>query len=220
MRILTRALCAAAVLVLAPAPASAHDSLVASAPEDGQALQWSPEEVVLTFSGRVMDVSTAVVVLDSEAEPVPVTDPLVEGPDVSVELPPDLADGGYAVRWRVVSGDGHPISGAFTFRVGEGGPPPPALDAAPGEESTEDSTRTPVEGFQGSAGNSGDQDTVSSPALAGSLPRTAALALVGALGGVLVHLVVLRLNRAYSNRAHSNGRRPTAPSTMAEKETR
>lgn len=220
MRILTRALCAAvAVLALAPAPASAHDSLIASAPEDGQALQGPPEEVVLTFSGRVMDVSTAVVVLDSEAESVPVTDPLVEGPDVSVELPPDLADGGYAVRWHVVSSDGHPISGAFTFQVGEGGPPPPALDAAPAEETTGDSTRTPAEGSGGST-----EDSSSFPALAGSLPRTAALALVGALGGVLVYIVALRLNRAYSNRAHpnrahSNGRRPTTPSTT-EKETR
>ena len=126
MRPPARALCAAvAVLVLTPAPASAHDSLVAAAPEDGQVLQAPPEEVVLTFSGEVMDVSTAVVVLDPAAEAVPTTEPRVEGRDVSVALPPDLAEGGYAVRWRVVSGDGHPISGAFTFRVGEGGPPPP-----------------------------------------------------------------------------------------------
>lgn len=216
MRVRTRALCATVVvLALTPAPASAHDSLIASAPEDSQVLQGSPEEVALTFSGQVMDVSTAVVVLDSGAEAVPTSDPIVEGHGVSVELPPDLADGGYAVRWRVVSGDGHPISGTFTFQVGEGGPPPPPLDAAPAEEDTEDSTRTPAEGSEGSAEDGGDQGSAPAPALAGPLTRTAALALAGALGGFLVHLTVLRLDRA-----RANGRPPTAPSTMTEKETR
>ena len=36
-------------------------------------------------------------------------------------VPADLSDGAYIVDWRVISADGHPISGAWTFRVGEGG---------------------------------------------------------------------------------------------------
>lgn len=35
------------------------------------------------------------------------------------ELPDKLAQGTYMVSWRVVSADGHPISGAFTFSIGK-----------------------------------------------------------------------------------------------------
>src|SRR5205085_2785732 len=33
---------------------------------------------------------------------------------------PRLKDGGYVLTWRVVSDDGHPVSGGVTFRVGSG----------------------------------------------------------------------------------------------------
>lgn len=176
----TAILLPALAAVLVPAPAWAHDSLVASAPEDGQSLRSAPEEVVLTFSGEVMDVSTAVLVLDSRAETVHTTEPLVRGRDVSVELPGEIAEGGYAVRWRVVSSDGHPISGTFTFEVGEGGPPPPPLDAAPEEEPDQSSPA---------------QEPVASGPVVDLLPRTAAMAAAGALGGLLLYLAALRLRR-------------------------
>jgi copper transport protein len=37
---------------------------------------------------------------------------------------PRLGDGTYVVTWRVVSEDSHPVHGAFTFRIGEGGAGP------------------------------------------------------------------------------------------------
>ncbi|MFE1166038.1 copper resistance protein CopC [Nocardiopsis sp. NPDC058789] len=166
-------------LVLTPAPALAHDTLLSSTPEDQQALPSAPDEVRLTFSGPPMDVSTAVLILDSAAEPVTTTEPLVDGHEVSVELPSDLADGGYAVRWRVVSSDGHPISGALTFQVGEGGPPPPDLEAAPPDESD-------------------DGGAVAGPSTTLAPPREAVLALVGALIGVLLYAAALRLRRPRS----------------------
>ena len=47
--------------------------------------------------------------------------PAVEDMTATVELDEALPDGEYEVLWRVVSSDGHPISGAFTFQVGVGG---------------------------------------------------------------------------------------------------
>lgn len=180
MRVPATVLCAAVTaLLLSPAPALAHDALIASSPEDEQTLDSAPEEVRLTFSGRPMDVSTAVLVLDSESEAVATTEPLVEEHDVSVELPPEMADGGYAVRWRVVSSDGHPISGSFTFQVGEGGPPPPDLEAAPPMSPEEED----------------DTDAAAAPATAG-LPREAVLSLAGALIGLLFYTAYLRFRNA------------------------
>ncbi|SIO89838.1 copper resistance CopC family protein [Nocardiopsis sp. JB363] len=190
----------AALVLLTPTPAFAHDTLLSSSPEDEQRLGSSPREIVLNFSGEVMDVSTAVVVLDSAAETVDTTEPLVEGTDVSVEPSGELADGGYAVRWRVVSSDGHPISGTFTFHVGEGGPPPPSLDAAPAEEPDED------EEVAGEAGE---------PAIANGLPRGALLALIGALVGLVLYAGALRVRRT-----NGQERRPATQHTPEETETR
>ncbi|MBQ1083230.1 copper resistance CopC family protein [Nocardiopsis sp. B62] len=196
MRGIPGLLCAVTTaVVLTPAPALAHDTLLSSVPGDEQAVPTAPDEVRLTFSGEPMDVSTAVLVLDSEAEPVATTEPLVDGHEVSVELPPDLADGGYAVRWRVVSSDGHPISGALTFEVGEGGPPPPDLEAAPANETD-------------------GEDAAAAPSPNVTLPREAVMALAGALTGLLIYAAALRLRRP------TDPRRPMTQHTRAEQETR
>ncbi|MDA2802954.1 copper resistance CopC family protein [Nocardiopsis suaedae] len=109
----------AAVLTTPAAPALAHDRLVSSGPEDEERLTTGPEEVTLVFSGEVMDVGAAVTVLDAEGAQVSRGGPAIDGDEVSQRLSGALPDGGYVVRWRVVSGDGHPISGAFPFAVGE-----------------------------------------------------------------------------------------------------
>jgi len=129
------AVAAAAALawaVLGGAPAQAHDRLVASEPGDGAALEAAPEEVTLTFSGEPLDVGTAVTVVDAEGEAVAAGEPEVDGTEV-VQAVDGLPDGGYAVRWRVVSGDGHPVSGGFGFTVGD--PDAPVPDPAQGAPS-------------------------------------------------------------------------------------
>ena len=44
----------------------------------------------------------------------------VDGNVVTIPLRGDLPDDGYLVTYRVVSADSHPISGAFSFVVGDG----------------------------------------------------------------------------------------------------
>jgi hypothetical protein len=52
---------------------------------------------------------------------------------VTVAIEPGMTDAGYEIRWRVVSEDGHPISGLVPFTVGTGSPleRSPAATAAP-----------------------------------------------------------------------------------------
>jgi copper transport protein len=45
-----------------------------------------------------------------------------------IPLKPNLPDGDYTVRWRIVSTDGHIISGVFAVGVGAGRPPPQAAE--------------------------------------------------------------------------------------------
>ncbi|MFW5415650.1 copper resistance protein CopC [Nocardiopsis sp. CNT-189] len=114
---------------LGSAPAQAHDRLIDAAPGDGEALESPPEEVALVFSGELLDVGAAVTVVDAEGEAVASGEPEVDGAEV-VQAVDGLPDGGYAVRWRVVSGDGHPVSGGFGFTVGD--PDAPVPDPAQG----------------------------------------------------------------------------------------
>ena len=114
----------------APA-AHAHDRLVDSTPASQEALDQAPQDITLEFSGRPMDLGTMIMVVDAEqknhAEGL---DAKIKDFKVTQPLDGKLPDGYYEIRWRVVSEDGHPISGTIPFSVGDvtGAPKVPALD--------------------------------------------------------------------------------------------
>lgn len=112
-----------ALLVLVPAPAAlAHDELISSTPSAGEQFETAPENITLTYSADVMDVGAAVMVVDADGRDWVVGDPVVDYVDVTAALEADMPAGGYEVRWRVVSSDGHPISGVIAFTVGDAQP--------------------------------------------------------------------------------------------------
>lgn len=108
---------ALALLLALPAPAQAHDTLLESDPADGDVLETSPEEITLSFSADVLDVSPLVRITDADGETVAEITPAVDGPVATATLPEPLDAGDYDVAWRVVSSDGHPIEGTFALTV-------------------------------------------------------------------------------------------------------
>lgn len=114
-------------LLLTAGPATAHASLVSTDPSDGEQLDAAPTQITVTFNEPVEVPSGAVRVFDADAERVDLG-PVETGSGavVAVALPDDLPDGGYAVTYRVLSSDAHPIGGVSTFTIGEGA----ALDDA------------------------------------------------------------------------------------------
>ena len=123
----SRVLVAATVLVLAvlstlgvASPALAHAELLNTDPAAGAVLDDAPDTVTLTFSESI-DISLgAIRLFDGGGNSVDVgaaEHPDGTGSEVRVDIP-DLGNGSYVVDWRVVSDDGHPIQGAFTFQVG------------------------------------------------------------------------------------------------------
>ena len=109
-------LVAAFVLALAP-PASAHANLIGTDPAEGAVLTTAPEQVVLTFDEGVRGVPDGIQVFDSQGGPVDAS-PTVQGTALTVALAEPLGEGTTVIVWRVVSEDGHPISGSLTFSVG------------------------------------------------------------------------------------------------------
>lgn len=105
-------------VVLWASPASAHASLVEATPAPGSVLTDSPSAIELQFTESVETNSGAVRVYNTDANRVDNAGVSVTGNTVRMALP-SLPDGSYITTWRVISGDSHPIRGAFTFQVGE-----------------------------------------------------------------------------------------------------
>ncbi len=101
-------------------PAGAHAVVVSTNPTDGQVLPQSPETVQIQFNERVSIDLGGLTVLDSDAKRVSDGDGTLTsgGKLLSTTVPADLPDGTYVANYRVVSDDGHPISGAIVFGIG------------------------------------------------------------------------------------------------------
>lgn len=109
-----------ALLVLcAPLSASAHDALTASSPDADSTVDTLPAALTLTFSATLMDGegSTEVVVTDAAGTPVTDGAATVNGATVTQPLVAEGEAGAYHVIWKVVSSDGHPTSGEYSFTV-------------------------------------------------------------------------------------------------------
>ena len=101
-------------------PAIAHEQLVDQQPTPGQQLEAGVVEILLDFSDDLIELEDAagseIVILDASGNPVNNGCAVIDGRRAIAKADIDQA-GSYQVGWRVVSGDGHPISGSFSFEV-------------------------------------------------------------------------------------------------------
>jgi copper transport protein len=124
--VLVAAAAAAAALAF-PALASAHAVLLKTSPVASETLNTPPSKVSLTFSEAV-EPRFAVVSVTNAAGEQQTSGPPARSPTNPNELDVPLrqiGEGWYLVYWRVISVDGHPVRGAFTFAVGPNPGPAP-----------------------------------------------------------------------------------------------
>src|SRR5690606_38335612 len=103
------ALAGAAVAVVAlltvAAPASAHDELVSTSPAFDEQLTTAPEQVVLTFSDDVLQLSgsngTAMTVVDESGADWVAGDPVISADTVTVPLKSGMPNGDFTVTWKI-----------------------------------------------------------------------------------------------------------------------
>ena len=147
IRNLLGAALAAAALVVAPlalaSPASAHDELLSTDPADGASLAEAPDAVTLTFGEAVVQLGTAVVVTDAAGAKLADGALVVDGAVVTRAITPPTVAGEVRVSYRVVSADGHPVTGSFTFTVAS--VPSPSGSVQPTESAPESASATPSE---------------------------------------------------------------------------
>jgi copper transport protein len=136
------ALTAAAASLALPAAAWAHAALLQTTPVASRVVNTPPTQVSLRFSEPV-EPRFAIVSITNPAGDKETTGPprrSSANPDTLVVPLKKLSEGWYLVYWRVISVDGHPVRGAFTFAVGPNAGPAPQF-AIPSTSETAASPR-------------------------------------------------------------------------------
>ncbi len=108
----------AALAMLVPmVSAWAHAELVSSSPADGDVLSTPPEVVSLTFAEPLLDQGHAITARDVKGQFIDLPEPTVTGDTIAVAWPDEVAAGTYTTAYRVVSADGHPVTGEISFTI-------------------------------------------------------------------------------------------------------
>jgi copper transport protein len=111
--------------------AYAHNSFESSDPADGSSLAAAPTSIAITFANDVPLDSASVQVIDPSGVRTEVTG-LTHGASERVVVAPlpALAPGEISVRWRLVSSDGHAITGRIGFAIAAAPAAPSTIAAA------------------------------------------------------------------------------------------
>lgn len=211
---------ALAVTLVWSAPAYAHAELIESDPADGAELDQAPDEIVLTFSEHIEQIGAEVLITDPDGDEVQDGDPRISGPTLTHDLTEDRPAGEYTAQWRVVSADGHPISGEFTFTAAdatgaEAGSAPGADEDDAAQDATEDDEARTSEDEGAVDTDTGDEAAGADAAAqdpADEVPGTEAQpvlpwGLVFALAGVgVVVALVVRARRQLRDREEAGPR--------------
>lgn len=170
-------------------PAQAHTSLLSSDPTEGARLASVPDRFVLTFSENLREPSEVGVAVDDE--PID-ADFQVDGPRVVITPPADAPGGAYDLNYRVISADGHPVTGTVSFEVAQAAAI--ATEEAP-DEGEPGASASPEPATNDAANDAEDDSVWSSPLLLG----------VGIVAVVLVigAVTVVRRRSATSGDDHS-----------------
>ncbi|MCX5601258.1 copper resistance protein CopC [Streptomyces phaeochromogenes] len=173
---------ALAALAVAAPQAAAHTELDISSPGANAELAGLPPRVTLTFSDAMTQKYAKVVVTAPDGKSAVTGEPQVSGKRVTLALDPTARAGRYTVGYRVVSADGHPVAGSYTFTVAEANRP------SPSPRATESAGAEAPRAAQESAPDKTDEESSGAtvPVLAG----------VGALAAAAAGAYAVRRRRA------------------------
>jgi len=109
----------AGVMVAGTAQVSAHTSLLASDPPDGAILAAPPDAVTFTFDEPLLPGTSTLAINRADGSLAAAAEVEPSGATVAIDWPVGLGTGSYQIAYRVVSADGHPVSGAIWIEVAE-----------------------------------------------------------------------------------------------------
>lgn len=103
-------------------PALAHNVLVGSSPASGASVATGPGTVSLTFNAPVHFGANYLTVIGPDGQHWEKNDnATVNGDSVSTTVAPLGPAGVYKIGYRIISADGHPVSGEVSFTLTKAG---------------------------------------------------------------------------------------------------
>lgn len=149
------------VTLLSPRDAFAHSALVSTTPDTTSDTEVS--ELTLTFNEAIEPASSVKVTNEANEEQT-VNGTTVSGRTMTVALEQPLQNGVFKVEWRIISKDGHPAKGSYSFevRIPETSPSPAPTSSesdVSAAETAPSASASPTLPVQEGAGQSGSDDS-------------------------------------------------------------
>ena len=114
---------AIASLFAFPVAAFAHGEMVKAIPAVDSNVLTAPTEVSIEFDGKLQIIGNtnvnSIEVTDNQGQVISSPTSVVEGNKISTKLQLTDITGLVSVHYRIVSEDGHPVEGDYSFTVGE-----------------------------------------------------------------------------------------------------
>ena len=134
-----------ALLIISPTYAFAHGEMVRADPAANSRVISAPAEVSIEFDGKLQVLGNATInsitVKDDKGQVISEPTSIVNGMKITSKLTSLEVTGLISVSYRIVSEDGHPVEGEYSFTVGE----TPVAISAYGEEASEEEVETAEE---------------------------------------------------------------------------
>ncbi|MEV0677034.1 copper resistance CopC family protein [Actinosynnema sp. NPDC050436] len=138
---------AGGLALLGTGTAFAHNVLVGSDPKDGQALEAGPAEITLTFDQPVQGgdkFNTLTVKGPDDTRWEDGGEPVIRNNSVTFKVRPLGPAAEYQVGYRILSADGHPVSGTLKFSTTKAGDGTPNAATETAQESPSDDGGVPI----------------------------------------------------------------------------
>lgn len=130
LRIVTGSVVLTSSFLFLGVPANAHNVLESAQPAIGASISSGPADVSVTFNAPVQNGFTELIVLGPGNTHWEAGPPSIYGDTVRAPLRPLGPATWYTIEYRIVSADGHPVSGASRFQLTVAGTGTPAGPSA------------------------------------------------------------------------------------------
>lgn len=183
--------------VLMAPTGSAHADLQVSTPEDGESLRGAPEKIRLTFSEELFEELVEISILDAAGDlysTIEVEQTPPPGTDVIFPWPPQAAPDEYSIAYRVVSADGHPVTGTISFSYATTAPEPSAPEPTSSDSTPSAESSTPASSPTASAPSASptNESSTSSSTDSSSGTPLVVLGVVLLLGVIAASAIIVR----------------------------
>ncbi|RRN68618.1 hypothetical protein EI200_19025 [Peribacillus simplex] len=109
-------------LLLYPAMASGHATVISSNPSPNEVMDTLPEKISIQFSENIQPAFHSLEVFSQDGDKIQIQDSAISEQSEKVleaKWKGTIDEGIYYIKWRVVSSDGHPIEGTIPFQFGD-----------------------------------------------------------------------------------------------------